>query len=257
MPTTLLPSRFPCLSCKMSSSLGTTVPWEILSAIFLKINDAKTALTVTRVCKATYHLLRPTKQRPLSTFWKQLREKDGWPDPSAVSLSNYTFLLTVYGRGCCNCSSRPHIRSPLWQLYGLRLCSECVKKVTCSENDMQDSDGRKVLSYYFPRAIYSKERRFLKHQVDDVAPVIDDLLSTQYETFKKRIGYNAMDWSRILDSLQAGLRPVLDARALSIQKFAKEVKRNKHEKSRRRRVDKNYMPPILRARNLKSQRSSS
>ena len=237
-------------------TLSATIPWEILRAIFSKVRDAKTALTVMRVCKTTYDLLRPTKKRPLREFWKHLRERDGWPNPKTVGLTDYTFLLTVYGRGCSNCSFRPHLRSPLWELYGLRLCPECIEQLTYLETAMYSgSVGRIVLSYYLTRVNYGKEYRFLKREVDSLVPTVDDMLSRQYKLARERLGERRIsdsDWSRVLDHIKEALRPVHHTRVLSICDFVDKVKRNKREKVRWKGVDETYTLPTLRPRKFKT-----
>lgn len=111
------------------------IPNEILGHIMTKIDDCKTCLEILRTCKRVHSLFDATT-RTGQRVWRSIREKDGWPDPLPVGISDYGFIRAFYGRGCHKCIRHPHLRTPIWQFKGVRLCKQCWRLSTVRDYEL-------------------------------------------------------------------------------------------------------------------------
>ncbi|KAJ1555980.1 hypothetical protein HK405_009434, partial [Cladochytrium tenue] len=77
-----------------------------LVATIVEFVGPAAALALSRSCKVVRDILDPREVLGKRT-WRKVREADGWPDPARIAMSDYTFLTSVFGRGCNFCSEHP------------------------------------------------------------------------------------------------------------------------------------------------------
>ena len=153
------------------------LPTETLCTIIMMIPDSVASLNMMRTCKRIHALFDATQPYG-KRVWKSLREREGWPDPSRIGLSEYSFIKAIYGRGCNNCDIHPRMRSPIWEFQGIRLCKECYRTLTIRDYELDAETAAYALSKNLPHVVHDGYRSFpgyltyssyLRSSIDDLS----------------------------------------------------------------------------------------
>ncbi|KAJ1555064.1 hypothetical protein HK405_003331, partial [Cladochytrium tenue] len=143
-----------------STKMVTDLPLTLIATI-VELVDPTAALALSRSCRILRNMLDPREIVGKGT-WRKVRETDGWPDPAAIAMSDYTFLTSMFGRGCNFCSEHPQVKTVYFKFRGFRLCPACFKKQTVWRHDLPEEvsgipslwlsstrSGRREIEYFF------------------------------------------------------------------------------------------------------------
>ena len=163
-------------------------PNEILCEIIASL-DPLCAINLLRTCKTMFNLFdsRTTSGKRL---WAVIRRNADWPDPAPLGLSDCAFLRALYGRGCNMCSQHPRVRTPIWELNGLRFCTECLEDKTVRYGSMTPNQRYRVTNGYVPylNCWYTsrrvREARYLRSAIYENRP---KLLATTHQTAVRKM----------------------------------------------------------------------
>ncbi|KAJ1568912.1 hypothetical protein HK405_012325 [Cladochytrium tenue] len=138
----------------------TDLPLTLVATI-VELVGPTAALALSRSCKVVRDVLDPREVIGKRT-WRKVREADGWPDPAAIAMSDYTFLTSMFGRGCNFCSEHPRVKKAYFEFLGFRLCPTCFRRHAIRRKDQQKEvsgipslwlsstrSGRRKIEYFF------------------------------------------------------------------------------------------------------------
>ncbi len=162
------------------------LPNEILGKIVLSIDNSKTSLEMMRTCKRI-HALFDNNTRTGQRVWQSIRNKEGWPDPSVIGMSDYKFIRAIYGRGCHKCHDHPRLRTPIWEFKGMRLCKQCFRRCTIRDYELVSLGISKSCFDHLPyfecafndNWIY---RSYLKQDISEDTPTVEEACRSRHYT---------------------------------------------------------------------------
>lgn len=117
------------------------LPVEILGIVICSL-DSKTAFSLSKTCKYFTSLMH-TDGSEGRKIWSALRQREGWPDPTAIGKTDYQFFRRLNGRGCDFCTSSPRTRTPKWEFGGVRMCKLCLPENTIRSYQLDDENARR------------------------------------------------------------------------------------------------------------------
>ena len=117
------------------------LPIEILGNIICRL-DSKDALSLSKTCKYVNSLMHPDGSEGRK-IWSVLRQREGWPDPAIIGMTDYRFFRCLNGRGCDFCTRSPRMRTPKWEFGGVRMCKACLPENTIRSYLLDDVSARR------------------------------------------------------------------------------------------------------------------
>lgn len=110
------------------------LPNETLCTFLKFLPGGQAALAMMMTCKRVYALFDENSKSGAS-IWTSIREKEGWPDPALIGITDFTFLRAMFGKGCDVCNGLENTE-PRWEWKGMRVCASCMHDISVKEYDL-------------------------------------------------------------------------------------------------------------------------
>ena len=186
-------------------------PNEIIHRVLSKINDFSSLQRILRTAKCVRAFGDPKTQYG-SQLWRNVRMRQGLPDPAIISLSDFKLLQAYYGRGCEGCDEHPSMRIVTWEFGATRFCKDCIRYFTIRDYEMSEQQKTfaqdvglpyTTTDFYSRLSGYSSYRSYLREHMSN-SPSSTATVQ-QLTRFKNLIGSYEAKRKRALEDAKAVL----------------------------------------------------